>query len=955
MKLAINKRMIDKNILDDRKANVEGWENLDPTPKELAALINAGYAISPQVQDGHRKGSNFICSGYIAADVDEGMSIEEGLANDFVTSHASIFHTTASHKPEAHRFRIIFELETPITDPEVMRWAMIGISKKFRSDPSTIDPARMFYGSRNSKPTVFGNKLPDAVLKEIIELGKTPRILSDKSSDDKKGAGVAIRSPLRLDPNADIIDRDGISRKLKELPNRTPVFCPFHEDRHPSAFLVKSRKGSLGIHCSACHATYWAGSAASSYNFYRLDETIKEIIHQEQAHPEIQEDTGKVVWREYFDLEKDPWHIVCKDIHLPDIHVVEGITFVKSPKGTGKTELLKRQVSELKDMKKRILLVGHRQALLHQSADRLGLNCYLSGQKADISATPHYAISVDSLANRDLINPSRDKYDAIIIDESEQVFSHFMSDTLKDTRRLAFFTLQHYLHEASTIVVLDADQNAVTLEALTGMAEPKMDVRLVLNEYRNEDKPIDLYDSKNHLEADLFEAIRRGERCFVPSNSKNFVDATEEAIRKEFGERVKLVKFTRDNSSQPEIIDLIKHLKKRILDYQVVLASPTLGTGIDISFEDKVQHVDGVFGFFEARINTHFDIDQQLYRVRDPKYVKVWISPERFNFEIEESVILNELIENEAFPELMNGYGPDGRVKIDEKDPFLNLYASILAAQRASKNNLRGNFIELRKRNGWTINEVGKDTMKAGEGGRIIKEGKEIKEQKRVGALLAARRLTTNEFLDRREKRRKKIEMSVLDSLELERAYIERFYGQDLTKQLIKQDNHGKLRDQVKAFEVLFNLHLDLGKSLSMIRTDLLVDQHNKQKSLLKTLLTSAGVMDSEGKPVFDQPISLGSLEGFIKVCKKQKATINRMFDIQVRADLSSKPMTQLNILLGMVGLKAVKVGKKKKGAEETNLYHLDRNAWSNMVDIAEQRHKRRLQELGEEQSEDAQ
>ena len=129
---------------------------------------------------------------------------------------------------------------------------------------------------------------------------------------------------------------------------------------------------------------------------------------------------------------------------------------------------------------------------------------------------------------------------------------------------------------------------------------------------------------------------------------------------------------------------------------------------MDISFDDGIQHVDGVFGFFEARINTHFDIDQQLSRVRNPKYIKIWITPETFNFETEESVILNELIENEALPELMEGYMDDGRAKIDDKNPFLNLYACVLAVQRASKNHLKDHFTQLRKRNGWEINPVDK-------------------------------------------------------------------------------------------------------------------------------------------------------------------------------------------------------------------------------------------------------
>lgn len=59
---------------------------------------------------------------------------------------------------------------------------------------------------------------------------------------------------------------------------------------------------------------------------------------------------------------------------------------------------------------------------------------------------------------------------------------------------------------------------------------------------------------------------------------------------------------------------------------------------------NDAQEIDTVFGFFVSRVNTHFDMDQQLARVRHPMALKVWVTPERFHFETDPSSIEAEVI-----------------------------------------------------------------------------------------------------------------------------------------------------------------------------------------------------------------------------------------------------------------------------------------------------------------------
>ena len=74
---------------------------------------------------------------------------------------------------------------------------------------------------------------------------------------------------------------------------------------------------------------------------------------------------------------------------------------------------------------------------------------------------------------------------------------------------------------------------------------------------------------------------------------------------------------------------------------------------MDVSFPDKSKLIDVVFGFCEANINTHFDFDQQLARVRDPGAVRVWINPRRFYYETSVDAVRRELLEQSVFKNLL--------------------------------------------------------------------------------------------------------------------------------------------------------------------------------------------------------------------------------------------------------------------------------------------------------------
>ena len=88
------------------------FENLDLTAEELGNEVAQGHAFCAQHGNKWRSKENFLGAGFLAADIDYGMRIEDALKSPFVEEFGALIYTSPSHTPEDHRFRIVFELNT---------------------------------------------------------------------------------------------------------------------------------------------------------------------------------------------------------------------------------------------------------------------------------------------------------------------------------------------------------------------------------------------------------------------------------------------------------------------------------------------------------------------------------------------------------------------------------------------------------------------------------------------------------------------------------------------------------------------------------------------------------------------------------------------------------------------------------------------------------------------------
>ena len=635
---------------------------------------------------------------------------------------------------------------------------------------------------------------------------------------------------------------------------------------------------------------------------------------------------------------------VIESRYLPRLPMVEGMVLVKSPKGTGKTEALETLVKNARLLGKSVLVILHRKTLARALAARLGLECYLDDEVRKVrpgGKSPerprYYAISIDSLHLR---LPSFQSYDIVIMDEVEQGLSHVCSETVREPWTTLLY-LQHYITEASAVYALDADLNNITKGFLARCRRLHKDkyVRLVLNTYVPPQREMALFPTDRQLTADLVNAARAGQRIVVMTNSKTMAKTLARLLKKEIGSDLRLMLITGEESNDEAVRNFVANITREILDFDVVIASPAIGTGIDITFENNAALVDVLYGFFKVGINAHYDIDQQLGRVRNPKDVRVWISPQKQRFETDVQAIKLDLIESNMCPAAVEGIA--GRAKLfNANHPLLCLQADTYSAQRASQNDLKHHFITHKRRNGWTIREIEKEDALHDEGSRQITSANLMVKAEKVDNLLQAKKISTEQYIDYQIRRNEGKAIGTSAVHEIERYDLEKFYEEEISEDLVRADQSGKQRKQVRRYEAMSAALAKYDTQSPSFETadgGVVGDAYTHAVGILEALLLSSGLVDGGGF-VASKVVTKDDLSDFAKLCSERRMPIERELKIEVRGDLPRDPIKMLNRLLDLVGQKCVKLDTRKEGKEKIYRYRLDPLRLDRFRAIAERR-----------------
>ena len=483
----------------------------------------------------------------------------------------------------------------------------------------------------------------------------------------------------------------------------------------------------------------------------------------------------------------------------------KGLVVLWSDMGTGKTELLRQWRDEHPDS--RFLNNGHRVNLLKNLAERLETEMYSALGSGALAKAKALSITIDSLYK---LETSSNKYGCVFIDEACQYLVHLLhSKTCKEHRAEILEVLEYIVYNAQLVVLADAHMDDITVDFFRAM-RPGQEVPFIIkNEFKNGGRQVYWYEGNDStcLVSQLCSYLMVGKKVMVVSDSKRFVKNLERRLNitivdeKENNDehRLRVWAIHSENSGSDENTAFIKDITNTVKTIDVLLASPSLGTGVDICGGQGEYHFDAVFGVFHAVSQTATECAQMMYRYRPNVPFHIWVAPRPpFGYKECNSAKIKEhlLLTNEFAAFLIRIDRATGRRGV-EKDWALDAYVKIEAARHQSINNLRTDLRLLLQEMNNEIISFGNDSDKK-EQTRLLEAAKALDKEYYQGVANANnisatkyRSLSSRDYLKPEQ------------ILECEKFRIKDSYGMPVTEELVEKDNGGRLIQEIASLEAI--------------------------------------------------------------------------------------------------------------------------------------------------------
>lgn len=339
-------------------------------------------------------------------------------------------------------------------------------------------------------------------------------------------------------------------------------------------------------------------------------------------------------------LEKyDTQAQILNSRYFPEINLKPGITLIKGEKGTGKTTTIKKHVIEAPG---RVITINHLISLVSANAKQFELTDYneIEGEQIHLlRMQPRLAICLNSVYKL-----QGQVYDTVVLDEFCQLLRAIKANTV-DKPAACLKVLREIIATAKHVVCLDADLNKSFVDMARspefGIFDPETDIHVMINEYKPaeiQQRKVTLYQDldgapdNNAYNAMLIQSARDGGLFYATNSKGDAVKKTALIIQQlggdyeieeehfisevEGGRRV--ISITSYNSQSDEVQEFIKNLNDNLRDDDVLISSPSMGTGHSIDAIDGVARFNKTFGCFTKMAgNLPTDCLQHMSRVRE--------------------------------------------------------------------------------------------------------------------------------------------------------------------------------------------------------------------------------------------------------------------------------------------------------------------------------------------------
>ena len=390
---------------------------------------------------------------------------------------------------------------------------------------------------------------------------------------------------------------------------------------------------------------------------------------------------------------------------------------IKSRWGTGKTSnIIKYILNRYKN--KRILLITESTTLnnkLTEDFKQFGFISHLQTQKDQSILLHEYDRVICSIQSIQKVR--QNKYDIVIIDEFESVFSSYTATktflSANTSNERAFNTLMNCLKRSNKVLITDCDISEDKLNILKHEFDEDDMMIIKNNETAFQKFKLNIMTDRNQAIVKLTQLLYdENKKIAVPSATKKLIDQIEKAIltMEKNNTNVQNIKLLIIHQEKVMIVkdgiktvydkeETLKDVETFIIKHniQLFLYSPTIKTGVSINSS----YFDITFGFASSYSILYNEFIQMLFRQRrlNDNKVFVYIREQEFannrrNKHIDE-VKKKQHIDREHYKQLI---GDNDFIIYDENDVSVSYYETQSINNKNatnSRHNYAFNFFKL--------------------------------------------------------------------------------------------------------------------------------------------------------------------------------------------------------------------------------------------------------------------
>ncbi len=484
---------------------------------------------------------------------------------------------------------------------------------------------------------------------------------------------------------------------------------------------------------------------------------------------------------------------------------------IKSAKNTGKSTWLASQVERAISAGKKVIAISHRRQLARSLANRFKISYIEEMDRLNLGEVKSLALCIDSLhADSQARFDPEDWEDAIvIIDEAEQVFWHALNSTTLQNKRVKILEnledlIKITLATGGKIYLTDADLSPIAIKYVQNLANFPLKTWVVENLYCPNQGKRKLYsyqgtDPRN-LVAALTCAIASGKKVLVHTSgqkakSKWGTINLEKFLQQkccDLGKSISILRIDSESIGQREhpAYNCPQSLDRVISQYDVVLASPTLETGVSI---DLKGHFDSVWCIAWG-VQSVDSVCQAIARLRENVPRHIWARNVGINAIGNGSIEIKKLLASTHQQTRANiacleaaGVKDFSDLNWEWENHHLRVWALRAAIVNAGMHSYRQSIIEKLSAEGYQIFNLDRDPIDG------LKLKQEIDRSKEDIYQKYCRDVARSELLDRDEfdSLQKKRSLTQQERYSLLKTDLANRYCISVTPELVAKDDRG--------------------------------------------------------------------------------------------------------------------------------------------------------------------